>query len=158
MNVLMALLEEISHKRPSLKIIMSATLDAQKFKNYFNAPLFWIHGKTLPDNSFFEEDTFGSAQHTNIRKSLALGLFHRTAIRHEGDDTYRTIHQNFDALIDPRSALIQGNHEWIVDLPYFSLGRMPTKHSKDLVQPFVKESLDNARARANRKALSRLGW
>lgn len=60
-DILMALLKEIAHRRADLKIIvMSATLDAQKFQTYFSlkkedppAPLLAVPGRTFPVEIFY---------------------------------------------------------------------------------------------------------
>lgn len=54
-DVLMAMLKEVALRRPDLKlIIMSATLDAQKFQRYFNeAPLLAVPGRTHPVEIFY---------------------------------------------------------------------------------------------------------
>lgn len=54
-DILMGLLKEIALRRPDLKIvIMSATLDAQKFQRYFNdAPLLAVPGRTYPVEIFY---------------------------------------------------------------------------------------------------------
>lgn len=54
-DILMGLLKEVSVRRPDLKIvIMSATLDAQKFQRYFNnAPLLAVPGRTHPVEIFY---------------------------------------------------------------------------------------------------------
>ncbi|KAH8601438.1 P-loop containing nucleoside triphosphate hydrolase protein [Bisporella sp. PMI_857] len=54
-DILMGLLKEVAHRRPDLKIvIMSATLDAQKFQRYFNdAPLLAVPGRTHPVEIFY---------------------------------------------------------------------------------------------------------
>lgn len=54
-DVLMGLLKEVVIRRPDLKlIIMSATLDAQKFQRYFNdAPLLAVPGRTHPVEIFY---------------------------------------------------------------------------------------------------------
>ncbi|KAL9111058.1 MAG: hypothetical protein Q9227_004491 [Pyrenula ochraceoflavens] len=54
-DVLMALLKDLVLQRPDLKlIIMSATLDAQKFQRYFNdAPLLAVPGRTHPVEIFY---------------------------------------------------------------------------------------------------------
>ncbi|KZF19465.1 P-loop containing nucleoside triphosphate hydrolase protein [Xylona heveae TC161] len=54
-DILMGLLKEVSLRRPDLKIIiMSATLDAQKFQRYFNdAPLLAVPGRTHPVEIFY---------------------------------------------------------------------------------------------------------
>ena len=54
-DILMGLLKEVVQRRPDLKlIIMSATLDAQKFQRYFhNAPLLAVPGRTHPVEIFY---------------------------------------------------------------------------------------------------------
>jgi pre-mRNA-splicing factor ATP-dependent RNA helicase DHX15/PRP43 len=54
-DILMGLLKEVAVRRPDLKIvIMSATLDAQKFQKYFNdAPLLAVPGRTHPVEIFY---------------------------------------------------------------------------------------------------------
>lgn len=54
-DILMGLLKEVAIRRPDLKIvIMSATLDAQKFQRYFNdAPLLAVPGRTHPVELFY---------------------------------------------------------------------------------------------------------
>lgn len=54
-DILMGLLKEVVVRRPDLKIIiMSATLDAQKFQKYFNgAPLLAVPGRTHPVEIFY---------------------------------------------------------------------------------------------------------
>ena len=58
-DILMGLLKEVALRRPDLKIIiMSATLDAQKFQSYFGisgdpAPLLAVPGRTYPVEIFY---------------------------------------------------------------------------------------------------------
>lgn len=54
-DILMGLLKDVARRRPELKIIiMSATLDAQKFQHYFNdAPLLAVPGRTHPVEIFY---------------------------------------------------------------------------------------------------------
>ncbi|KAI9143728.1 P-loop containing nucleoside triphosphate hydrolase protein [Paraphysoderma sedebokerense] len=54
-DILMGLLKEVIKKRPDLKlIVMSATLDAEKFQKYFNdAPLLAVPGRTFPVEIFY---------------------------------------------------------------------------------------------------------
>lgn len=60
-DLLMGLLKEVALRRPDLKIIiMSATLDAQKFQSYFalrekEAPLLAVPGRTHPVEIFYTE-------------------------------------------------------------------------------------------------------
>ncbi|KAK9368089.1 P-loop containing nucleoside triphosphate hydrolase protein [Lipomyces kononenkoae] len=54
-DILMGLLKEVALRRPELKIIiMSATLDAQKFQKYFHdAPLLAVPGRTHPVEIYY---------------------------------------------------------------------------------------------------------
>ena len=62
-DILMGLMKKVALKRPDLKIVvMSATLDAQKFQKYFEgAPLLMVSGRT------FKVDIF---LYTRARKGL----------------------------------------------------------------------------------------
>lgn len=72
-DTLMGLLKEVALRRPDLKIvIMSATLDAQKFQSYFlNAPLLAVPGRTHPVEIFYtaepERDYVEAALRTVIQ-------------------------------------------------------------------------------------------
>ena len=57
-DIMMGLLKEVVQRRPDLKlIIMSATLDAQKFQKYFmNAPLLAVPGRTHPVEIFYTQE------------------------------------------------------------------------------------------------------
>ncbi|ODV88301.1 hypothetical protein CANARDRAFT_26453 [[Candida] arabinofermentans NRRL YB-2248] len=54
-DILMGLLKQVTLRRPDLKIIiMSATLDAEKFQSYFNdAPLLAVPGRTYPVEIYY---------------------------------------------------------------------------------------------------------
>lgn len=56
-DILMALLKDVTQRRKDLKlIVMSATLDAQKFQKYFHgAPLLVVPGRTHPVEIFYTE-------------------------------------------------------------------------------------------------------
>ena len=72
-DTLMGLLKEVAIRRPDLKIvIMSATLDAQKFQSYFmDAPLLAVPGRTHPVEIFYtaepERDYVEAALRTVIQ-------------------------------------------------------------------------------------------
>ena len=77
-DLLMGLLKEVALRRPDLKIIiMSATLDAQKFQTYFaleedkQAPLLAVPGRTHPVEIFYtekaERDYLEAALHTVLQ-------------------------------------------------------------------------------------------
>ncbi|KAG5439636.1 hypothetical protein PCK2_000770 [Pneumocystis canis] len=57
-DILMGLMKGMSKKRPELKIIvMSATLDAQKFQHYFfDAPLLAVPGRTHPVEVYYTQE------------------------------------------------------------------------------------------------------
>jgi pre-mRNA-splicing factor ATP-dependent RNA helicase DHX15/PRP43 len=71
-DVLMGLLKEVLPKRPDLRlVVMSATLDAVKFQNYFTgAPLLKVPGRCHPVEIFYtpepERDYVEAAVHINI--------------------------------------------------------------------------------------------
>ncbi|RKP11305.1 P-loop containing nucleoside triphosphate hydrolase protein, partial [Piptocephalis cylindrospora] len=72
-DILMGLMKEVMVKRPDLKVIvMSATLDAGKFQNYFdNAPLLSVPGRTFPVEVFYtpepERDYLEAAVRTVVQ-------------------------------------------------------------------------------------------
>ena len=72
-DILMGLLKEVAKQRPDIKIIvMSATLDAGKFQDYFDkAPLLTIPGRTFPVEIFYtpepERDYLEAAIRTVIQ-------------------------------------------------------------------------------------------
>ncbi|KAG0673210.1 DEAH-box ATP-dependent RNA helicase prp43 [Pichia californica] len=57
-DILMGLLKQLCQRRKDLKIIiMSATLDAEKFQNYFNnAPLLAVPGRTYPVEIYYTRE------------------------------------------------------------------------------------------------------
>lgn len=72
-DILMGLLKQLIQRRPDLKIIiMSATLDAEKFQQYFNnAPLLAVPGRTYPVDIYytpeFQRDYLDSAIRTVLQ-------------------------------------------------------------------------------------------
>lgn len=72
-DILMGLIKQVAERRPDLKIIvMSATLDAQKFQSYFNdAPLLAVPGRTHPVEIYytpeFQRDYLESALRTVLQ-------------------------------------------------------------------------------------------
>ncbi|CAK5076938.1 unnamed protein product [Meloidogyne enterolobii] len=72
-DILMGLIKEITKQRKDLKIVvMSATLDAGKFQNYFdNCPLLSVPGRTFPVEIFYtpepERDYLEAAVRTVIQ-------------------------------------------------------------------------------------------
>ncbi|KAK7422864.1 DEAH-box ATP-dependent RNA helicase prp43 [Neonectria punicea] len=73
-DILMALLKQISQRRPDLKIIiMSATLDAEKFQKYFNdAPLLAVPGRTHPVEIFYTPEPERDYVEAAIRTVLQI--------------------------------------------------------------------------------------
>ncbi|KAL2002397.1 hypothetical protein VTN02DRAFT_6863 [Thermoascus thermophilus] len=73
-DVLMGLLKEVVKRRPDLKIIiMSATLDAQKFQRYFNdAPLLAVPGRTHPVEIFYTPEPEQDYVEAAIRTVLQI--------------------------------------------------------------------------------------
>ncbi|GAB7350745.1 hypothetical protein MBLNU459_g1296t1 [Dothideomycetes sp. NU459] len=73
-DILMGLLKEVAVRRPDLKIIiMSATLDAQKFQKYFmNAPLLAVPGRTHPVEIFYTAEPERDYVEAAIRTVLQI--------------------------------------------------------------------------------------
>ncbi|XP_063934638.1 putative pre-mRNA-splicing factor ATP-dependent RNA helicase PRP1 [Zophobas morio] len=78
-DVLMGLLKEVMEQRKDLKlVVMSATLDAEKFQSYFNdAPLMVVPGRTFPVELLYttepERDYLASAIRTAVQIHLCEG-------------------------------------------------------------------------------------
>ncbi|KAL9611593.1 MAG: hypothetical protein Q9167_003782 [Letrouitia subvulpina] len=110
-DMLMGLLKEVVQRRQDLKlVIMSATLDAQKFQSYFNdAPLLAVPGRTHPVEIFYtpepERDYVEAAIRTvlQIHSSEAEGdiLLFLTG-EEEIEDTCRKINLEVDEMIEER--------------------------------------------------------
>jgi pre-mRNA-splicing factor ATP-dependent RNA helicase DHX15/PRP43 len=73
-DILMGLLKEVVIRRPDMKIIiMSATLDAQKFQRYFNdAPLLAVPGRTHPVEIFYTPEPEQDYVEAAIRTVLQI--------------------------------------------------------------------------------------
>lgn len=73
-DVLMGLLKEVVVRRPDLKlIVMSATLDAQKFQQYFHdAPLLAVPGRTHPVEIFYTPEPEQDYVEAAIRTVLQI--------------------------------------------------------------------------------------
>ena len=82
-DILMGLLKEISKQRKDLKIIiMSATLDAGKFQDYFDsAPLLTIPGRTFPVEIFYTPEPERDYLEAAIRTVIQIHMCEET----EGD-------------------------------------------------------------------------
>ncbi|KAI0025711.1 P-loop containing nucleoside triphosphate hydrolase protein [Xylariomycetidae sp. FL0641] len=107
-DILMALLKQITRRRPDLKlIVMSATLDAQKFQRYFfDAPLLAVPGRTHPVEIYYtaepEKDYVEGAIRTvlQIHATEAEGdiLLFLTG-EEEIEDTCRKVSLEVDELV-----------------------------------------------------------
>jgi pre-mRNA-splicing factor ATP-dependent RNA helicase DHX15/PRP43 len=73
-DILMALLKQLAKRRPDLKIIvMSATLDAQKFQKYFyDAPLLAVPGRTHPVEIYYTPEPEKDYVEAAIRTVLQI--------------------------------------------------------------------------------------
>lgn len=78
-DILMGLLKDVAKKRQDLRlIIMSATLDAQKFQRYFginkdsSAPLFKVPGRTHPVEIFYTQEPEPDYVEAAIRTVLMI--------------------------------------------------------------------------------------
>ncbi|KAI0130881.1 P-loop containing nucleoside triphosphate hydrolase protein [Daldinia grandis] len=107
-DILMALLKQITRRRSDLKlIVMSATLDAQKFQRYFfDAPLLAVPGRTFPVEIFYtpepEKDYVEGAIRTVLQIHAGEGngdiLLFLTG-EEEIEDTCRKISLEVDELV-----------------------------------------------------------
>ncbi|WVR09198.1 hypothetical protein IAU60_006260 [Kwoniella sp. DSM 27419] len=79
-DILMGLLKDIAKRRPDLKIIvMSATLDVEKFQKYFGdgqptgiAPVVKVSGRTFPVETFFTQEPENDYVEAAIRTVLFI--------------------------------------------------------------------------------------
>lgn len=73
-DILMGLLKPLCAKRPDLKIVvMSATLEAEKFQTYFNgAPLLKVPGRTFPVETFYTPEPEPDYLEAAIRTVLMI--------------------------------------------------------------------------------------
>ncbi|KAK4049570.1 DEAH-box ATP-dependent RNA helicase prp43 [Microbotryomycetes sp. JL201] len=73
-DILMGLLKDVAKRRPDLKIVvMSATLDAAKFQNYFfNAPLLKVPGRTFSVEVFYTPEPEPDYLEAAIRTVLMI--------------------------------------------------------------------------------------
>jgi pre-mRNA-splicing factor ATP-dependent RNA helicase DHX15/PRP43 len=82
-DILMGLLKEVAKQRPTLKIVvMSATLDAGKFQDYFEkAPLIMVPGRTFPVEIFYTPEPERDYLEAAIRTVIQIHMCEET----EGD-------------------------------------------------------------------------
>ncbi|TMW64485.1 hypothetical protein Poli38472_011365 [Pythium oligandrum] len=73
-DILFGLLKEVMPKRPDLKVVvMSATLDAKKFQDYFDkAPLICIPGRTFPVEIFYTPEPERDYVEAAIRTAVQI--------------------------------------------------------------------------------------
>ncbi|OAR02890.1 hypothetical protein LLEC1_07545 [Akanthomyces lecanii] len=128
------------------------------------------------DKHFLNLDTADArparARFGKVLRALATAFCTRLAIAQRGPGIYMTVHAGVQAIIEPSSAAVGDdcewivynnlqraggrvqvevvspvNAEWLVDMPYFAADRMPSSGDGKSVHPSVEESLDRARAR-----------
>jgi len=135
-DILMGLLKNVAEERPDLKIIiMSATLDAQKFQHYFNdAPLLAVPGRTHPVEIYYTPEPERDYLEAAIRTVLQIH-----ATEPEGDillfltgeeeieDACRKINAEVDLLI--READVGPLK------PYALYGTLPPQQQQRIFEP-----------------------
>ncbi|KAK6824729.1 pre-mRNA-splicing factor ATP-dependent RNA helicase prp43 [Apiospora arundinis] len=99
-DILMALLKQLAKRRPDLKIIvMSATLDAQKFQKYFyEAPLLAVPGRTHPAEKDYVEAAIRTVLQIHASEPEGDILLFLTG-EEEIEDTARKISLEVDDMI-----------------------------------------------------------
>ncbi|KAL7746407.1 Pre-mRNA-splicing factor ATP-dependent RNA helicase PRP16 [Sorochytrium milnesiophthora] len=77
-DVLMGLLKRVVARRRDLKLIVtSATMDAQKFSNFFGGvPVFTIPGRTFPVDLMFSKSPCDDYVEAAVKRALAIHLTH----------------------------------------------------------------------------------
>ena len=75
-DVLFGILKRLIVSRTDLKLIItSATMDAQKFSNFFfGAPIFKIKGRTFPVEVFYSEVTVNDYVEQAVKKAIEVHL------------------------------------------------------------------------------------
>ncbi|KRZ12155.1 putative pre-mRNA-splicing factor ATP-dependent RNA helicase DHX15 [Trichinella zimbabwensis] len=75
-DILMGLIKEVSQQRADLKVVvMSATLDAGKFQQYFNnAPLMAVPGRTFPVELFYTPEAERDYVDATVRTVIQIHL------------------------------------------------------------------------------------
>ncbi len=75
-DVLFGLLREVIGRRHDLKLIVtSATMDSQKFANFFGSvPVFEIPGRTFPVDVFFSKNTVEDYVDASVKQALQVHL------------------------------------------------------------------------------------
>ncbi|KRX45514.1 putative pre-mRNA-splicing factor ATP-dependent RNA helicase DHX15 [Trichinella sp. T9] len=75
-DILMGLIKEVSQQRADLKVVvMSATLDAGKFQQYFNnAPLMAVPGRTFPVEVFYTPEAERDYVDATVRTVIQIHL------------------------------------------------------------------------------------
>jgi pre-mRNA-splicing factor ATP-dependent RNA helicase DHX15/PRP43 len=73
-DVLMGLLKEVMVKRPDLKVVvMSATMDAEKFQKYFSgAPMLKVPGRTHPVEVFYTPEPEKDYVEASVRTVIQI--------------------------------------------------------------------------------------
>ncbi|KAJ2617032.1 DEAH-box ATP-dependent RNA helicase prp43 [Coemansia sp. RSA 1365] len=73
-DILMSLVKNVAIQRPDLKIVvMSATLDSEKFQKYFNdAPLLTVPGRTFPVEVYYTPEPQSDYLEASIKTALQI--------------------------------------------------------------------------------------
>lgn len=73
---MLSLLREVVSRRQDLKLIVtSATMDSEKFSDFFgNVPIFVIPGRTFPVEAFFSKASVEDYVEAAVKQSIQIHL------------------------------------------------------------------------------------
>ena len=133
-DILMGLLKELLPKRPDLKlVVMSATLDAEKFQKYFNdAPLYSIKGRTFDVSIFYSARPESDYVEATIKTCVQIHL-----LEEPGDILIfltgeREILQVCDRIKEESESFAPDKQKLII-LPLFST--LPPEQQQEVFKP-----------------------
>ncbi|KAF2724325.1 P-loop containing nucleoside triphosphate hydrolase protein [Polychaeton citri CBS 116435] len=140
-DFLLIVLQSLMLRRPELKVVlMSATVDAQKFSNYLNgAPIITVPGRTYPVKAMYLEDAVELTGHTNEDATEGAVDDEDDAVDVEGQSKGASAEQLATYSKRTRNTLMS-YHEYRID--YSLIVKLLEKVAKqEELQPFSKAVL-----------------